>query len=449
MTVLSRTPALLLSMSVALAVSACSSRAPSGSPPGAEFLISTSDSSFWVTAGDKPLRVRGVPLVLARYDDHFYEIYAADDDYSFDDALLLGQRLYRRDLSSGDSAVVLADTIVGRIALGYARAHPDERPLAQGEEGEANPTTSATAEIDILDVFGPYVSYEFHADVQLPGRPLWHTSRRGVIDLRSGHESTVADVFGSDAGARLAATGRHSYEAIRDSIERQREALSGDERRAADALAGRQFDERSFSVENESRLPAVAFAVPGRGDDAAGNLVELEPMNVDSVGWWKSVSRGLAVSDISGASDVDRWTGKGYSVIARYDTSGEVARVSIADSRKREFNIATITGPILRIDWLDDPAIAAADRDALSRAFNQAARYDEATRVASASTSRGTRRQPAAGGSRFSHSMPSQSSFVRVAVCQTVRRSASPSTRPTECVQATPSTRAGTKRPSS
>ena len=37
-----------------------------------------------------------------------------------------------------------------------------------------------------------------------------------------------------------------------------------------------------------------------------------------------------------GAEGADRWTGPGYDVLARYDTSGETARVTIADSSKRE-----------------------------------------------------------------------------------------------------------------
>ena len=110
---------------------------PLAPPPRAEFLLSSADSTFWVATTSGTTRVRGAPLVLARYDGRFFEVYGADDDRSYDDALLVGERLYRRDLITGDSALVFADTTVPRIAGEYARAHPDERPLSPDEEGEA------------------------------------------------------------------------------------------------------------------------------------------------------------------------------------------------------------------------------------------------------------------------------------------------------------------------
>ena len=105
-----------------LALAGCQSRPSVPSPPRAEFLVSAGDSTYWVAAGPAGLRVRGSPILLARYGARFYEIYVADDDYSYPDALMVGERMYTRDIRSGDSTVVFADTIVARIALAYARA---------------------------------------------------------------------------------------------------------------------------------------------------------------------------------------------------------------------------------------------------------------------------------------------------------------------------------------
>jgi hypothetical protein len=69
------------------------------------------------------------PLVLAKYDGRFYEVYAADDDFSYSDALLLGERVYRRDLLSGDSVLVFSDTTVPRFATAYARTHPEDEDM--------------------------------------------------------------------------------------------------------------------------------------------------------------------------------------------------------------------------------------------------------------------------------------------------------------------------------
>src|SRR5690348_11098817 len=75
-------------------------------PPPAEFLLATQDSTFWVSSNGRTIRARGVPLTLAQYDGRFFEVFIADDDRSYQDALLVGLRVYRRDLLSGDSAVV-------------------------------------------------------------------------------------------------------------------------------------------------------------------------------------------------------------------------------------------------------------------------------------------------------------------------------------------------------
>ncbi|MDB4876842.1 MAG: hypothetical protein JWM41_3288 [Gemmatimonadetes bacterium] len=348
-------------------------------PPRAEFLVNSADSTFWVTTTSGETRMRGVPLILARFDGRYYELYTAATDLSYDDALLLGERLYRRDLVTGDSALVFADTTVPRIAAAYARAHPDERPLAPNDEGSAQPSTSATAEVDILDVDGPYLSYEYHVDVGLPNRRPWHSTRRGVLDLRSGREARVADLFGEATGIRVAANGRRVYEATRDSIVRARASLQGDDRRAADALRQLQFDERSFSLTAVNGRPAVSFGVPGHGVGAAGNIVELDPLAVDVVDWWRALRADAPTTDDAGN---DRWNGPGYQVLARYDTSGQIARLSIADSSKMEWPIGAVTAPLRYVTWLDRPPVTPADRKALTRAFNQAASYDENTRVA-------------------------------------------------------------------
>jgi len=351
-------------------------------PPAGEFLLSSADSTFWISTIGGKAKTRGAPLLLARYGGRFYELFTADDDFSYENALLLGQRVYRRDLLTGDSSIVFIDTSVARVANAYARAHPDEQPLGPNEEGDADPSTSATAEVDILDVFGPYLSFEHHVDIDLPGHPSWHSTRRGVLDLRSGKQTTVTDLFGASAARRLEAAGLHMYEAERDSILGFRTGLDAHDRRAVTALAHLHFDPRSFVLSDIDGQPAVSFGVPGEGEGAAGHLVELEPLKLDSSpppGWWHDVRRGVATTDDEGK---DRWDGAGYHILARYDTSGKSARLSISDSLKREWPLAVVGAPLRRIDWLDHPALADSDRRALTRAFNDAASYDEGTRVA-------------------------------------------------------------------
>src|SRR4051812_6217391 len=111
----------ILSLTVALAFGAVAgchdgARPAAESPPAADFVLAAGDSSYWVTSDHGTVRMRGAPLELARVDGRFYELYVEDDDRSFEDAVLVGQRVYRRDLVSGDSLLVYEDTIVPHLA---------------------------------------------------------------------------------------------------------------------------------------------------------------------------------------------------------------------------------------------------------------------------------------------------------------------------------------------
>jgi hypothetical protein len=368
----------LLSAALCTAAAACS-KGPGDTarPPRAEFLVASPDSTFWVTS-DTAVHVRGVPIMLARYGGHFYELYTADDDRSYDEALLVGERLYSRDIASGDSTVVFADTTIARIADEYARAHPDERPLDPDEEGDADPETSATSQIDVLDVVGPYVSFEYHVDVAMPGSTPWHATRRGVLDLRTGSPTSIAELFGASVATALADSGRRSYETARDSILAQH-AVSPGETRAAEALRRSHFDERSFSLSAIDGKPAVTFDIPGRGEGPAGNSIELEPIPVAPASWWRAFAPPAATTNDDGD---DVWTHLHYRVFAHYDTLDESARLTLGDSSRREWPVATILGPIRELSWLDDPPLSASDRMHLFRAFTVAASYDHAPRVA-------------------------------------------------------------------
>ena len=362
------------------AIGACSRAADKLPPPAAEFLLSGPDSTFWISTTAAQISLRGAPLTVARVDNRFYELYTADEDGSYPEALLVGQRLYRRDLLTGDSTVVFTDSTVSHIAAIYARNHPDERPLSPDEETDADPSTSATAQLDILDVFGPFLSYEYHVDIQLPHQRPWHSTRHGVVDLRTGKPSTLADVVGAEKSVRIADSARHRFDTLRDSALRARNTLSESDQKALGALERHRFDAGGFAIEAIDAKPAVTFAIPGAGEGAAGNVFELEPVTIDSMDWWTGVLPSVPVPD---GDDVDRWRAPKYSVIARYDTSGELAHLSLGDSAKHEWRIGDASGPFHRIDWLDRPAISDKERAALRRAFNAAANYDENARVAS------------------------------------------------------------------
>ena len=174
-----------------------------GPPPRTEFLVANADSTFWVTAGARGIRMRGAPIVLAREAGRFHELYVADDDRSFYDAIFVGQRLYRRDLITGDSMQLLSDGEVADMAERFAVEHPDERPLGTDEEGAQHPRTSAMAELRVLNLHGPYASFEHLTDIDIRGGSNHHSAHGGVIDLRSGAEIAVRDLFGAAEEKRI------------------------------------------------------------------------------------------------------------------------------------------------------------------------------------------------------------------------------------------------------
>jgi hypothetical protein len=360
-----------------LALAACrpSATPDTPPPPAVDFVLAAGDSSFWVTSADGAVHVRGAPLDLARLDGRLYEIYVTDDDRSFGDAVMVGQLVYRRDLVTGDSLLVYQDTIVPRVARQYARLHPDDAPLAPDEDESDEPLWTAATTLDLDDVAGPFVSFSLHADVERDDAPLWHTSRRGVIDLRTGGSATLAAVAGT-ASADVERTRRSVMEATLDSVRDRGDELS---ERAAAVLPHYRLDPASFSITTLDGAPAVSFALPGEGDGDAGHLLALAPIRIGEPAWWSSAASTLPVTSVDGLRDV--WRHGRYEVVVHYDPDRGDARLALRDSTSREFTVGRVPAPATRIIWLDRPPIDARTRRALTRAFDDAMLYDDAVRA--------------------------------------------------------------------
>jgi hypothetical protein len=294
-------------------------------------------------------------LELARYGGRFFELYVVDDDHSFQGADLIGQTVYRRDLRTGDSVIVFTDSLVQKIAGEYAREHPDEQPLDPGEQPDEDPELRATATLDLGTAHGPFVSYSLHTDVEREREPLWHSSRRGVLDLRTGRAATLADVAGPQAAE----------------VEKSARAMG--------APAHHPFDPRSFAITTVDGSPAIAYALPGSGEGDDGHLVPLTPVRISEPIWWRDVATSLPTTFAEGSREV--WRHNGYAVVVRYDSTGD-ATLALRDSTSREWKVGRVSGPATRIYWLDRPALDGATRHALARAFSEAAGYGADSRVA-------------------------------------------------------------------
>jgi hypothetical protein len=132
-------------------------------------------------------------MTLAHFDGRFHEVYVADVDRSFNDAVFDGERVYVRDLRTGDSTLVYDDTAVVRLAAQHARLHPDAVPLDPDDDSPREPDVTATGETDVLEVRGPYVLLEHRSAFEHPGGGQ-HDTVRTAVDLRTGRAATMASM---------------------------------------------------------------------------------------------------------------------------------------------------------------------------------------------------------------------------------------------------------------
>ncbi|MES2178905.1 MAG: hypothetical protein V4550_13670 [Gemmatimonadota bacterium] len=364
-----------LVLATPLLLSACRAAPPEAVAPPAEFVVAAGDSAFWVTSDAKGLRSRAAPIELSEVDGRYFEIYVVDDDHSFHGADLVGQSVFRRDLRTGDSIRVFTDSVVPALARAYARAHPDDHRIGPDEEPDDEPDLRATATLEVEATHGVFVSYSLHTDVERIGEPLWHMSRRGVLDLRHGSPAVLASIAGPEARA----IERQRDEALKSALDSIR--ASHDERgvRASALLSHYRLDPTSFSITTVRGAPAVSYALPGSGTGDAGHMLPLTPILLTDPAWWPAVAATLPVASADGSRDV--WQHRGYSVVVRYDESGD-ARLSLRDTTSREWAVGAISAPARRIFWLDQPGFDGDSRTALTKAFNEAAAYDGDSRTA-------------------------------------------------------------------
>ncbi|HUQ83754.1 MAG TPA: hypothetical protein VM076_21570 [Gemmatimonadaceae bacterium] len=370
---------LTFSLLAAIAGIAGSCREPASvasGPPPAEFLVTAGDSAFWVSSSEGRFRVRRAPLSVANVGGRFYELYVTDDDRSYFDALLIGQRVYRRDLVSGDSVQVFEDKRVARIATAYASAHANEHALGADEEGSDDPHTVATSETELLDVVGPLLSYAHHTDIEIANSEDSHVVRHGVIDLRDGSTASLRQVFGDTVASRIVAQGRSAFHIVIDSVRRASGARG---RRAARAIDSFRFDSTSFTIDEIDGSPMVGFYVPGEGETGGGLALPLPHVRAPEPEWWRGIAPTLPRLGADSSSEI--WKGARYDVVAQYDSSGEFAVLVVLDSAKHQWSAARLPTPARRVYRLDTPDVDSTARQALARAFDESMLYSGAART--------------------------------------------------------------------
>ncbi len=370
--------ALLLAIAL-LGATACEQVEPPPPAPPTEFLVAARDSIFWIRSEADGIRVRGAPMVVALVGGRLAELYVTDEDHSFYDAVYVGQRLFKRDLINGDSVQLFADTLMRILARNYAAANPDELPLAEEEVGSEDPRIVGSAEILVLDVLGPWASYEYRTDVDIIGRPSSHGLRRGVLDLRTGVPTTLDALVGRPAARPVIAEGQRQWRELRDST-LVAAAGTKDEKPMRSEYERYSFDPRSFGLEVAGRRPLVRFSLALSGSLNPLPALQLGPITLDEPAWWPTV---LGDYPSTGENDERLWPRGDYEIIAR-PAPGQSPRVAFAlrDAGGQEWALGFVPAPVQRVMWLDDSVMAPGTREALLRAFDEAALYSEETRVA-------------------------------------------------------------------
>lgn len=254
-----------------LALMACD-RVATPPRPQLSALLAAGDSTFWITTRDGEAVLRRSPMLVSQVEGRLVELYVTDEDLTHDEALLVGQRVFRRDLVTGDSVLVRYDTSIAAIASRWLARHPGARRLAPDEDPVENPATQATTDVSLLDAVGPWLSVESRIDVDAEGEPHQHMIRRGVIDLRTGLAVKLTDLVAPSEARRLDSIGRLQLAAAVDSIKARRDVRAARARATVPSLV---FDATSFEVTSGPVVAAVSFLVPGRGEHAGGYALPL------------------------------------------------------------------------------------------------------------------------------------------------------------------------------
>jgi hypothetical protein len=104
----------------------------------------------------------------------------------------------------------------------------------------------------------------------------------------------------------------------------------------------------------------------------------MRPIGVRQPTWWSEARETLPTST---QAHEETWERSGYRVRAIYDSTDTAVRLAVTDSAGREYPVGPVSSPVHRIYWLDRPPISTEVRDALTRAFDEAALYDDAARA--------------------------------------------------------------------
>lgn len=358
--------------------------------PQAEFLLAAGDSTWWVKSSAVGLRVRSAPILLTTADGRMFEVFLTGEDSEYRDASFASARLWSRDLRQSDSVLLFADSTVVREHASWRRRNPREMQIDPDDAAmQEDPYTSAQDDIEIVDVHGPFLTFEHLLDVDIDGGAKQkHLGRRFVVDVRSGKRPGLTELFGKSEADMILSQARSSMNELLDSI---RVAGYGGDERASEALETLDsfvLNEHSFGLTDIERGPAVAFMVPGNGLGGEALALNLPPIGTSEPAWWAPVHSSLPEWMIDSSAVV--WDRGGYTVAARRSSRADVLDLALMPgavrnesehasgrAKRREWPIAGVGMPVHQLIPLDSPYFDDAARAALSRMFDISTAEDD------------------------------------------------------------------------
>ena len=368
----------IAALGVAVWLTGCKPTPRVGARPDAEFLVVSDDSTAWVRSSADTVIVQRAPMLIATLAGRLIEIYVADDAINFSDASFVVNRVYRRDIVSGDSTLVFADSTVLRDAMTYLRTHPNAERLDDDEPAAEGARTFESA-ITPTAVVGSTIGLEVHDDHSV-GELGTHDSYRATVDLLTGRRLSLADIVTPAQAAATTVTARQNLIGA-VVLAGRREGAVG--KAASRAIAALPFDSLSFTLTRSGDSLAVQFLVHDEQviDEVRDtHRYALEPVTLPPPAWWVVAQRTLPreLPDSSLRFEVGA-----LSLDVKYDAD-DVAMIK-ARTGTAARTVTRMRGPLRRVIAIGDSLIAPSGqwRRALERAFTESGYYSEQVRAAS------------------------------------------------------------------
>lgn len=363
---------------VGLLLTACSPTPRTGARPEAEFLLVSDDSTAWVRTSADTVIVQRAPLLVATLAGRLIEVYVAEEPVNFEDATFLVSRVFRRDLVTGDSTLVFADSSVIRQLMTYVRAHPEAERLDEDEPPQEGARSSESS-ITPLAVIGSTFGMDVHLD-RMVGELGTHDTYRATVDLLTARRLSLAQVISAPQAAGTLAMVHQNFAAA-VALAGRRAGPVG--KAASRALSQLIVDSLSFSLTRAGDSLAVAFLVHDEQviDEARDtHRFTLEPIAIATPSWWSLARRALPRQMPDSSSRFEVGT---LALDVQYD-SAEVASVSVRTPSGARA-VTRMRGPLRRVIALGDSLVQPQGtwRRALERAFTESGYYSETVRAAS------------------------------------------------------------------